>query len=614
MSTNVTHGYSLVLEVADQVVNDLLPAASLPDVAGENVSLLIGGHTISFDYSLFFPLDPSNQLLYFDTSIPDGVVIRAPFSLGLSHLSIDETHQADVGVNGIITIHHPISAFDNATGERCIGFDFTTLPENHVQVEVTSQSGIPLPSIQLEGYVAGLVRHHLQNNLRTLPFICTTLEADGDPFTPGDLDVRVVNDHCMALLVSSGSATGGDRNAFTDCILDSGSNAALIVSNTTLLRDIACPQLIRVLGLEGEVDDLFVFEDATAVLTTEADLTERLSHALVDRAVMSELHLGIGDNRLDTRATVTVEGRFYRATAVLEAHASISMTEAGDLEVSYGAEVVDTSIFIEPWAWILALVLGPLVPLVGGIIAAVLPILPALINPIFDVILSHVVRGLGGDLHLEIGGLPVQITSINLDDLTCNGRVVRPEPEIPEPGVWLEGVVEAGEGELVEFKEHNLYAKVGLWSMTFAFSHHARYLAKTIRMIFPINFAWRLNGQPLQGAGSVDIDGIPVEYSVDGDRCEFWVASKETLDAYIEVEATAHDGQKCSDSDYAQIEGSTTISGNYGAEIIAGAHWLWGSYGSYLESDSGYAAPPWGFATLAQLGYPAPDEAGQPPG
>jgi hypothetical protein len=617
MSSNITHGYDLVLEVTDQVINDLLPAAPFPDVSGEEVTLSIEGHSITFDYALTFPFDRANQLLYFDTSIPDGVVISTPFSLGLSHIEIDDTPQSDAAVNGTITVHHPIIAFDNATGQRCVGFDFSNLPANHIQVDVTSAPGIPLPPTQLEGYLAELVRNHLQNNVRTVTLICMTLEEDADPLTPGHLDVRVVNDHCLALLASSSSETSGDRDAFTTCVVASGANAALIVANATLLRDIACPQLIRLLELEGDVDELFRFDDSTAELTTEVDLTAHLPHTLVERVLMHDLRLSIGDNRLETRATLVIEGSFYRATAVMSAHASIAMTDEGELAVTYGADVVDTSIVIKPWAWILAIVLGPLLPVVGGIIAALLPILPALINPIFDAILSRLVGGLAGGTHLELAGLPVRITSVTLDDLTCVGRVVSPgRVGLTQPNMWLEGVVESSEGELIDSHAYNINSNAGVWSMTFAFDHHARYVARTSRMVFPIRFEWKLNDQPLQGTGSVAIGDIRVDHVVDGDRCEFSVASGESIDAYLWACATAYDGQYDEEEKYIRIEGSRTIDGSFGVETIAGPHWIGLGYGSYVASDLGYAAPPWGFATLSQLGYPdtePPDETGQPP-
>ena len=303
MSQNRTHGYDLVMEVNNQVMNDHLPTEVFPEEERTEEFDFEGVHG-SVHYQIHFPVGPTTDVLHFDTSIPNGVVVTTRFSLDIVDLDIDSGSSNLRGsVDGNISIHHPIVAYDGS-----IGFDFSGIPLDHIRVDVIDSSGVPLPEGTQEELLARLLQTHLQTNVGRMALLTVPLVPNADPMLPDELDVRVINDDCAALLVSTCSETVGDPDAFTSSDIPPSANSALIISNYTLLHHIICPYLLDALSLGGAVDEYFSYSDGQSELLHPTSLSHLVDHALVDRITLEDIQIPIEDNSLHAQASVSVRG------------------------------------------------------------------------------------------------------------------------------------------------------------------------------------------------------------------------------------------------------------------------------------------------------------------
>lgn len=581
MSDNRTYGYDVVLELNDQVINDLLPVEPFPPVIGGN-EFDIGGNRISIDYEIYFPSDPAVDILYFDTSIPDGVVVTTPFSLNITDLDIGSSlRNIEGAVNGVFSIHHPLVVYENEVGNHCIGFDFTDIPVDHIDVDVTELTDIPLGEELVENTLQYLIQAHLQHSVQYLSILCLPLSPDANPLTPDDIDVRVVTDECLALLVSTTSATTGNRDAFTSSEIPTGANSVLMVSNFTLLQHLICPFLMNTLNLEGETNDYFTYSEGTSELITPTALTDLVEHSLVDRITLESMQISIVDNTLSTTATLSMEGFGYMATARLAGQVHVSMDDDGYLVLSYSAEIADVDLYIYPWVWVLVALGVTVVPTLAGIVAVILPILAGLVNPILDSIASRF--SISGEYSFP--PFPLQIDAIILDDLMYSGRAITPPREPASgPQLSIESNVEVLDSSISDIDEIPILGPAGMTKITISSSHVGRYAARPSRMLFPITYCWRLDDIELSGNGTVNADGAMVHYTVDGDYCELKLDSGDSLHAELWVDAEASDEMKLSAFIPVDLEGSTVIGSEHGAHIIAGGHWM-GIHESLKASD-----------------------------
>lgn len=563
-----THGYDLVLELNDQVLNDNLPTELFPPVRGGR-EIDFGGYHFSMDFEVFFPRDPSADPVQFDTSIADGVALTTGFSLNITDLDIDPgPRNLTATLNGTIRVHHPLAAYDDG-GLSCVGFDFTTLPHDRITVDITDSSGVPVPEGTTEQLIAQLVHWHLQHNVQRVAAFRIRLAGDANPLTPEALDVRVITDDCAALLVSTTSATAGNRTAFVTCDIPAGANTVLMLSSRTLLMELLCPFVLDQLGLTGDADSYFDYSEGAATLSRPTDISDLVDHALVDRITLTAMRFASGEDWLEATASLEMRGFGYRATARLAGRVDISMDADGHVVLDYSAEVADVDLFVEPWVWVLiALGIG-LVPTIGAVVAIILPILPWILNPVLDAIATNL--HVEGELEGEFPPFPIRIDSVMLDELVCAGRAVAPPPEgPPHPDLWIEGDMEVDESNITGFSERKIIGPVTETIITFSSSHHGRYVARSERMMYPIEYEWRLAEHPLDGTGTVAIDGVAVRHEVDGATCALSLDEGESFECDLEVHAYAADGTTRLASRTVQVEGTHTVRSISNAEVVHG--------------------------------------------
>jgi hypothetical protein len=563
-----THGYDLVLEVNDQVLNDNLPTELFPPVRN-GAEADIGGYHFSIDYEVFFPRDAAAAPVQFDTSIPDGVVMTTGFSLNITDLDIDPgPRNLTPAINGTIRVHHALTAYDEG-GYRCVGFDFATLPLDRVTVDITGASGLPVPEGTAERLIAWLVHRHLQNNVRRLAAFRMRLAADTNPFTPEALDVRVITDDCAALLVSTTSATAGNRAAFARSDIPAGANTVLMLSSRTLLMELLCPFVLDQLGLSGSVDTYFTYGDGAATLSRPADVSDLVDHALVDRITLTAMRFATGDDWLDATASLEIRGFGYLATGRLAGRVEVSMDADGHVTLRYSAEVADVELIVEPWVWLLLALGVGLLPTIGGIVAIVLPILPWILNPVLDAIASYL--HVDGEMEREFPPFPIRIDAIMLDDLLCAGRAVTPPRRgAPRPDLWIEGSMEVTDSDIAGIEIRQIIGPVTETVIAISAAHEGRFTARTERVMFPIAYDWSLSGHAITGSGSIAVDGATLRHAVEDGTCVLSLDEGESFDGLLEVRARAADGTELTASTQVEAEGSRSIRSVQNAEVVAG--------------------------------------------
>ncbi len=587
MSQNRTHDYDLVLEFNEQVINDMLwndRPELLPPYADGDI-LDIDSVRISIDYEVSFPDEPGTDILNFDTSIPNGVVVTTPFELNITDLDIQPIFRNLNGWgNGTVRIHHPVITYDEM-GDRSIGFNFSSIPLDRINVDVAeyhfyhengTEAEVPLSETQIEELLANLLQYHLQNNVGQMTILQIPLTPNSDPMLPDEFEVRVINNDCAALLVSTCDETVGNPDAFTTSDIPSGANSVLIISNYTLLQHVVCPELRDALSLTGSVDDYFSYSDGSCELISPTSLDHLVDHVLVDHITLQSMRISIEDNSMDVRALLRVRGFGYAASAQLVGRVELTMNSDGTLSLDYHTDVTDVHLLIEPWVYLLVAFGAAILPTIGGIIAIVLPILPTLLDPIAN----RVARALGisreGTLEVTsedtlFSEFPLQIDSIILDDLICSGRAIFPPPEpAPSPTLRIESDIETTDTQRTGIEVRTLAGGVEQTKISVSCAHEARYLARATRMKFPITYQWWLSGYALSGEGKITISDSTIRYEIDGNNCVLFLDLGESLTAELCVRAEARDGLFLFAYEDVEVEGSLTLTSFHGVELLGG--------------------------------------------
>ena len=186
----------------------------------------------------------------------------------------------------------------------------------------------------------------------------------------------------------------GDRSAFAESDIPPGADTTVMISSRTLLLHLACPEILAYLRLDGEPNDYFDYSAGTLQLRDPVSVSHLIDHVLVDSVTLNSMRITAGEGRIDCDAGMRTEGFGYEASARLTGYLEFRVTEDGALLLEYHAGVADVDLLVYPWVWILVALGIALVPAVGGLVALVLPVLPAIIDPIAELIARHI--GIGG--------------------------------------------------------------------------------------------------------------------------------------------------------------------------------------------------------------------------
>jgi hypothetical protein len=567
MSQDRTHGYDAVVEFNERVANDLLPDEVFPPVRFPPVDTNVGDLRLTGEPEVFFLRDPSVDVLAFDSSVPDGVSISMPFSAGNMTATGRDGVPRDAAINGTVRIVHAVGAYNDDVGRRCLGMDFSTLPANRVRVDI-SEMTLPGPEGLMETILGTMLHNYLKDTVQRLEIYAVDVPDNDEPYLPDDFDVRVINDDCAALLISTTPETVGDRSAFSESDIPHGADTTVMISSCTLLLYIACPEILAHLHLDGEPDDYFNYSTGVLQLRDPVSISHLIDHALVDSVMLNSMRITAGMGRVDCEAGMRVEGFGYEASARVTGYLQFDVTDDGALRLEYHAGVADVDLYVYPWVWILMALGIALLPAIGGLVALVLPVLPAIIDPIAELIARHI--GTGGVESISLG-LPIEIDSVVLDDLQFSGRTLTPaRRHSPAPRLWLIGGAEETSAAIGGMHERTIIPGVTETRAVISKAHHATYRAESEHMLFPIRYDWSLDDRAISGEGIVTIRDASVRYLVDGRKCELFLDTGESLRAVLRVLGTAANGVSIIDTVSIALEGTTEIRSFHGVELLEG--------------------------------------------
>lgn len=567
MSQDRTHGFDAVVEFNERVANDLLPEEILPPVRLAPIDVNIGGYRLTGEPEIFFPRDPAADVLAFNTTVPDGISLTIPFSAGNMTATGTDGVPHDAAINGAVGIVHSVTAYTDDAGQRCLGMDFSTLSASHVQVDITDMT-LPFPRGAAETILAALVHAYLRDTVQRFSVYAVDVPENGEPYLPDDFDARVINDDCAALLISTTPDTTGDRNAFTHSDIPAGADTTVMISSRTLLLHVAAPEILGYLDLDGEPSEYFDYAGGVLQLRSPVSVSHLVDNILVDSITLTSMRLAAGEGRIDCDAAMSVRGFGYEASATLGGHLDFEMSEDGALTFTYRAGIADVDLRVYPWVWILIALGIALVPTIGGLIGLILPVLPAIIDPIADRIARRI--GVGGVESIPLD-LPVEIDSVVLDDLQFSGRAVTPaRAPTRGPDLWLTGEAVVTGTESGGGWSREIIPGVTETGLVIKKAHRVRYRADSERMMFPIAYQWDLDGVSISGEGVIDAGDASVRYQASGRRCELFPDSGESLTARLGVIATAANGVALDAAVDLELEGSTEMRGFHGVELLEG--------------------------------------------
>lgn len=130
MSDTVTHGYDLVVQINEEGLNDYLNGQTILHNYSKQINYNDSTYQTSVPLELTISQIPSRSpIIRFADHIANGLTITIPFQANIELIIVDDAGNPTPGltfsINGEMTISHPISAFQNSLGRRCIGFDFS---------------------------------------------------------------------------------------------------------------------------------------------------------------------------------------------------------------------------------------------------------------------------------------------------------------------------------------------------------------------------------------------------------------------------------------------------------------------------------------------------------
>lgn len=622
MPDDRTFGYDLILELSDAAVSALI--TPLESCVG-SIDQGFDGYHVTAD----FEINPTSTTLEFVPPINATAVVE--FDLNVSNHNLANLFpgvsilEHDIGLTGVhLRVTHPIGVF-TVGGRDILGMDFRSVVP-HIEVNLAGALG-PGATAAVEAAAAVLVQILLQDYMGYLgTAVPLPLHSgDTDPWTLESCDVRVVTEHCLAILLTTMPGRTVNPDAYTACNLRSGENATVLTSNRWLLQDLACPAVADFLAMTGDINTLFTYDDehvqselitpqrvdhlidralleyvpVEALHGLSADTAYNTLQGLVDRVTLQDLRLYVAGGYLgmdgQIRATGVSDG--LRATVDFEARGTVSMTRDGDIEIL--PDVRRTSVKIEVAWWVavgifFAALLSPTV-LIATVCLA--PLVSRLADRIVTAI-ANALRGLEIGLEnpvtFDIPPLPIQIDRIVLDDLTYGGQVVVEPPPPPEPSAWIVGEMEVDEVTSAGVQFNPIAGIVHEVRTTYRLSHVGRFRVEAREMRNPLACRWNLDGQVLDGTGSVEIDDVWVQYTVDGRLCELRLEEGDSLDAILCVEVTGAEvtgamGAFVSHCIRVEAEGTDASSVWVGVELLHGPSLL--DYLHRWEAASAIAIP-----------------------
>jgi hypothetical protein len=419
MAGEETHGFDLVLEVAEETVSDIVAnvfsdenlSCAVVDALSAGVASDLGDCT---DFVLTINFDRPNVPLPAGAANPVDILL--------------ETGDANAGTRTRMVVGFDVAAADIAEGE------FDTIRLNFRDELYFAESTLRVLGAEqpFPGDEAAALRDALP------PVVVLAIPVDRaatDPAKVRSADVFVVDDapatdrDALAVGLTAAGGTAGDPSAFVRSFVPDGSDAALGISSAWLCR-VLDPKIAAALGIDaGLVQDCRLTEPVE--VTIEGETVE-----------LTELSLTVGDGEITLAAAVRQSGFCYEATGRISARITIGV-QNGELVVTPDVGEPDVDVDV-PWlCWVagialiiagigialVSVVVGVIVAIVGALILVALFILQAVvgsaIGTVADAISAALEEALGGaeGLNVPIADLDFDLVESFVDDVTLGFQV-----------------------------------------------------------------------------------------------------------------------------------------------------------------------------------------------
>lgn len=571
MALHRTHGYDMVLEFSEAGLNTALEPElyNLPQVTFDLPASAVG--PIAYRWQAV----PTDSTVDLNTTLENGV------GLDLAYIMNPETAEGEEGFTGRVRIAHPLSVQEIGATRRCIVLDFTTgVPVGNIEVDFDGSLPPPLDGHEpaVRDAMAEMLSTYLEDEVGLLETsnLCFEIDPEGsDPLFPAAVDLTVVGDDggCLVLLITTGGGEAGDRSAFTDCAIATRPEAQvlLMLGNDLLLQRLVCPRFLDLIGLTGSAEDFFDFADTEATLREPVPIDHLVTDDRVDEADLESLRFTIEDGGVTVVGGVSLSGTGWTCTVPLEGSVMVGVNAAGAPEISIQVVPGTPDVRIEGWVWALGTLGGSIIlGIIGGVVVAVTL---ALID---DVVEESLAGALAGLFPAIPGPLfppwPVEIDEIFLDDLAIYGRPSFSEgpPVHVGPAAWIDGELEVADVQGTGTTHRTFMGVVETIHTTFEKAHYGAFRARHRQLVAPLTYYWFLDGQPLEGDGTVGVDDAEIRFSVGGDSCELWAEMGDSLDADLEVTIEDDRDTTVEANRRLTVEGGSDSMGVSGEEVLMG--------------------------------------------
>lgn len=523
MSGNMTHGYDLVMEMSEDTLNAFLARMQTTNRIIEIEPL----GTVEFMLNL-----PTAE--FAAESMLNGIRLRIPIDIILQDINISA--RADVS----LTV--PIISYPNPEGMIYPALDFR---ECTVEIESLEFSGGGDREHNLLREQAGRrVQTMLQEQVRVYEI---PIDIRSDRFTIHALEVRIIDNNCLVIMIAFDEEGIGDAGDFTECHLPA-SGAAIFISNQWLMRSLIAPALMDRFSISEDMADVFTFTTTGMSLQNPINLDHLNDRSIVDHVTLDTMTVTFSVGQIDIAALVNITGRGFSGSGSISGRVLINAVD-GNISIRIEIDEPEIEIRAEWWMHLLHVIGLILCPIVGSIIATVV---------------RSVIRGIEDSLgQIEEEGvleLPIEIGSIEIDDLLLSGEyVLPPMPEL-EYSVTIRGdmrVTDINPISTFNFSRGGFSGIILRQGLT----HEGDFEASTYNLCYPLdNIQWSLAGIPLDAEGSVTIDETPVEFVVDGLNCNLKTQSGGSLNTELSIGVVDHRGISAFYAINLRVEGQRSSS------------------------------------------------------
>jgi len=582
MSLHSTHGYDMVLVFNELGLTEALAHTILeqPILEGDTEGDLdlpvdLGG-PISFRWEAVSDPDAPNTL-DFDSYLENGVRLSFAYIMNLA------AEAGSFGFSGRVRIAAPLRIRSDGNRQSVVlDFRYYGVSPENIEVEIDS---LPERLTGHEAEVRSAIANMLSEQLPTFWGLLETtnlrFEVDreasaSEPLVLQNLNVITFWRSCLAILLTTGGGSSGRSSALDICAPGARPETPvlLMLGNDLVLRRLVCPSILQAFELTSPVDDLFDFTDTEARLREPVAVNDFLDHRRVDQTTLNSLELTVSGDQIAIEGSVWLTGTGWGAIFSFSGSVVVEISDEGHPEFHSEMTTALTDFTFSAWVWALGMWgQGHTLAGIAGQLAS------HCFNRFFQIAFAEWLRGAVESLFPEpdvpTPALPfsLEISEALWDDLSFYGwpRFSEQAPEHVGPEVWIDGEFEVTEAQGSETEQMVVCKVVKVVRTTFTKAHYGAFRARMRRLVAPLQYSWSLGGMPLEGESSVEMGDAEISFSVQGDRCELWVGSGDSLNAELRVEVEDARGAIVpSPPRTLTVEGTLDSMGVSGAEVIMG--------------------------------------------